>query len=235
MADSYTLVPNTPGGNKIDESSLAVNGEADVRRQRNVIADSDVAAALARVTNGVPTAADYALVARLATSNLHIGQMGGETIEASASFTRPANTTPYAANDAVNNSAGAPSAMEFTVARVASGSGYITKARIVTNVAIVAPQLRLWLFNAAAPAQDGDNVAAGVYWANRASMVGYIDFPYMATEGASGNAAHALTTDVRLPFIADASMKLYGILFTRTAFTPTSAQEFYVSLAAEQN
>ncbi len=234
MADSYTLVPNTPGGNKIDESSLVVNGEADVRRQRNVIADPDTAAALARVTNGVPTAADYALVARLATSNLHIGQMGGETIEAVALLTRPADTTAYAAFDFVNSSIGSPVPMEFTVARVASGSGYITKARLLTDNTATAAQMRLWLFNAS-PLMAGDNVTFGLSWANRTNVVGFIDFPYLSSEGGNSTAAQAITTDVRLPFIADASMKLYGVLETRSAFTPSSGQSFHIGLGAEQN
>jgi len=73
-------------------------------------------------------------------------------------------------------------------------------------------------------------------WANRASRIGTIDFTVMQTEGSGSTAANNQNMIVRLPFVAAAGdSNIYGLLETLSAFTPASAQNFYIELVADQN
>ena len=172
----------------------------------------------------------------LGQSEDHIGAVGGALVVATATFARPADTTAYAANDAVSN--GDPSVlMTFAgLARVAGGSGYITKARIVTDQSANTAAFRLWLYTISNPSVAADNAAFTLSWANRANRIGYIDFPALATEGTGSDSASALADTIRLAFqCAAGSQALYALLETKSAFTPANAQNFYVELTAEQN
>ena len=161
--------------------------------------------------------------------------VGGRMSVATAFFTRPANTTAYDALDAVANSASAPTILTFSdVARAAGGSGYVVAMRLMTDQAANVAQFRLHLFHTA-PTAINDNAAYTLLWANRANRVGYID-ANCQTEGSGSTAANGLNAVVRLPFVCAAgSSALYGLLETRTVFTPASAQNFYIELFSELN
>ncbi len=54
--------------------------------------------------------------------------VGGKSVQKSASFTRPADTTAYAANDAIADSTSAPTLLSFAnCANANGGQGYIVK------------------------------------------------------------------------------------------------------------
>lgn len=178
----------------------------------------------------------------LQPSENHIGEIGGKLKRASAEFTRPADTTAYTARDVVSNSTGASTLMQFDIARVAGGSGYIAKARLITNNKAPTPRLRLWLYTISTPTVAADNAAFTLLWANRANRLGYIDFPALSTEDPTGSdSASSIATSgtaftIPLAFICAAGdTKLYGLLETLDAFTPTSGQQFYVELTADCN
>lgn len=158
-----------------------------------------------------------------------------DCINTSATFARPADTTAYAANDAVANSTSAPTILTFTnCARKIGLGGLITKATLATDQAACVAAFRLHLFTTVVSAIN-DNAAWTQLWANRASYVGYIDFPPLSTEGGSNTAAFAQMTSAPLTFNADTSdMSLYGMLETRTVFTPANAQNFFVSISVER-
>lgn len=172
----------------------------------------------------------------LAAGEAHIGNIGGSTVLATAAFTRPADTTAYAAKDAVSNSTSAPIVLTFTgLGRVVGGSGYITKARLLTDQAANVAQYRLHLFNVA-PTAINDNSAYTLLWANRTSRISMIDIGPLGTEGTGSDAANGLNSDIRLAYkCAAADTALYGLLETLIAFTPASAQNLFVELTAEQN
>jgi hypothetical protein len=177
-----------------------------------------------------------ALASTLAASEAHIGEVGGNTAVVQAEFTRPADTTAYTAKDAVANSTSAPMVLTFAnLARVTGGSGYITKARLMTNQSTNATRFRLHLYHTA-PTAINDNAAWTLLWANRANRVGFIDFDSLQTEGSGSDAANALNSTVRLAFkCAVGSRALYGLLETLGAFTPASGQVFFLELSAENN
>lgn len=175
-------------------------------------------------------------VAPTASEN-HIGEVGGRTVRVAATFARPADTSAYAALDTVSTSTSAPVVITFSnMARVNAGSGYITKARIITDQKTNSARFRLHLYHTA-PTLTNDNAAFPLLWADRANRVGKIDFSPMTTEDATNSTcAESLNDAVRLSFTCEAAnTALYGILETLDAFTPASAQNFYISLTAEQN
>lgn len=166
----------------------------------------------------------------------HLGEVGGRTVVASASFTRPADTTAYTAKDTVSNSTSVPTVLTFSnLARIAGGSGYITKARLLTNQSTNTARFRLHLYHTA-PTAINDNSPFTLLWANRAIRVGYIDFDAATTEGTGSDSASALNSVIRLAFsCTSASRTLYGALEAIDAFTPASGQEFFAELTAELN
>ena len=153
----------------------------------------------------------------------------------SASFARPADTTAYAVNDAVANSTSAPTILTFANAgRVVGGSGYIVKAELCTDQAACVAAFRLHLFTTSVTPYN-DNAAYTALWANRASRVGYIDFPAVAQEGSGSTSAFALWLG-QLLYVCDvAATSLFGLLETKSVFTPASAQNFSIRLGVDRN
>lgn len=166
--------------------------------------------------------------------------VGGTLAFVAASFTRPANVTAYSANQTVSNSTSTPAVMTFTnLARVIGGSGYIVKARIITDQSTNVARFRLHLFHTA-PTAINDGSAFTTLWANRATTVGVISFAAAGTEGAGSDSAYALLTsgsgNLPIPYVCDAADRnLYGILETLDAFTPASGQNIQVELTVDNN
>lgn len=150
-----------------------------------------------------------------------------------ATFTRPADTTAYAANDVVGPAVTAN--LSFAGAfRVNAGSAYIVKAKLKTNQSTNTAQFRLHLYNAA-PTAIADNSPATLLFADEAKHLGWIDFPTMQTEGTGSDAAIALWTGQISAMAAAADTTIFGVLETKTAFTPASGQQFAVRLSLDQN
>lgn len=152
-----------------------------------------------------------------------------------ATFTRPADTTAYAVNDAVSNSTSAPVILTFAnAARVEGGSGEILKAELCTDLATCTAAIRAYVFSTAV-AVNNDNAAYTMLYTNRNSRVGWIDFPGLSSEGAGSTSAVSLVTG-SLPYVCDAaSTALYLALVTKSAWTPASAQNFNIRLLVRKN
>lgn len=167
----------------------------------------------------------------------HLGEVGGNTGIVVATFSRPANTTNYSDGDVVGTSPAA--ILQFSnAARVNAGSGYITKARVVTSQATNQAAYRLHIYSVA-PTAIADNAVNTILFNDAYKRVGYIDFqlPIMGGSGAVGSTGcEALAANIRIAFKCDAGTRhLYGVLETLTAFTPASGQSFYVELSIENN
>ncbi len=161
----------------------------------------------------------------------------GFLAQVEAEFARPGDTNAYAALDVVSNSTSAPTVLTFNAAtRVAAGSGYITKARIMTDLKTATNRFRLHLF-IEAPTAINDNTPYLLLYANRTKRIGRIDFPALATEDPTNStAAAAQVADVRLPFAITSGDDIFGVLETLDAIAaPGNAQAFYVQLAIDQN
>jgi hypothetical protein len=160
---------------------------------------------------------------------------GGSMALLSASYQRPNDSNPYIALDAIADSTSAPTVLTFAnAARVSGGSGYITAARIVTDQKANVAQFRLHLFNAT-PTAINDNSPYLFLYADRAKYLGYIDLGPLATEDSTNSTgANAQDNTVRVPYVA-AATSLFGLLETKSAFTPTAQQNFFIYLTVDQN
>lgn len=216
---------------------------------RDIISKLDeIKAALTSGDAGDATAANQAaantkldsIIANTAStpaSENHLGEVGGNTKEVAASFTRPGDTNAYAISDAVSDSTSAPTVITFTaVGRVNAGSGYITTARLVKNGATTTnANFRLYLYSVA-PTPVNDNAAFPLLWANRTGRIGYIDFSSMSTEGAGSDSAQALATATALEFVcASGTTNLFGVLVAKAAYAPASAEQFHITLGVDRN
>lgn len=170
-------------------------------------------------------------------SNQTVISVGGGIKQLAVEFTRPGDATPYTANDAVNNSTSAPTAMQFTTAgRVVGGTGYIVGAEILHEVISVTPRLRLYLFNTS-PALNNDNVGYAPTYAilSAAGFLGVIDFDPMTSLGLS-DGSRAQNMNIRIPYYCTgASQIIYGLVQTLDAFTPGNAKKVMVKLNFDQN
>jgi len=157
----------------------------------------------------------------------HVGEIGGKGISVSASFTRPADTTAYAAGDVVSNSTSATTLRSFAIARVNAGTGYITGARIALDQKSITtpPRFRVHLFNASNPTVSADNAPNKELFADESKVIGIIDLPAVATPADATNStiSRAFDYTIRLPFkCASGANLVYAYLETLDAYTPAS-------------
>ena len=159
--------------------------------------------------------------------------VGGKSVQKSASFTRPADTTAYAANDAIADSTSAPTLLSFAnCANANGGQGYIVKTRLLTNQKTCTARFRLSFYHTA-PSPVNDNAPKPMLYANKDKLIGRIDLDPCTTEDTTSDAAFALSTAL-MPYVcAAADTTIYCILTTLDAFTPASAQQFFLEITCE--
>lgn len=165
--------------------------------------------------------------------------VAGALVSVSATFTRPADTTAYTANDVVSNDTSATTLMAFSgAARVNGGSGYIVGIRVLTNKKSITPRFRVHIANATSITVSADNAAAQLKYADITKRVASYDLAAMSTAADTTNSDQSGAADytMRLPFVAAAgSTSLYVWLETLDAFTPASGESFTVVLLIDQN
>lgn len=238
-----TVSPSNPLPISLPGTATAAKQDA----QQSTLEDISNSVATAAKQDG-QTEAINALLAAVATSEKQDGQQAslnsilsklnsniivtGYTGITSVSLTRPVNVTAYSTMDSIAEAVPAP--LQFTnAARVTGGSGYVTKAKIQTNLYTNNVRYRLNLYSAA-PGAIADNALFTRLWVDRANLIGWIDFDGMTTEGTGSDSAVSITSSIRLPFKCDGTT-LFGLLETRDAFTPASGQQFYIELTVETN
>lgn len=163
---------------------------------------------------------------------------GGSLRVASVELTRPANTTAYDAGDAVTNSTSASTPLVLAdVVSANAGAGRIVGATLKTSKKdFSGARIRAHLFNAAPTAISNDNAQHQIRYADKASELGYIDFPAMTigTDTANSTGAISQSGSLYLPFAcAAADNDLYVVLETLDVVTPASGQTFYLTVYVE--
>lgn len=149
-----------------------------------------------------------------------------------AEFTRPADTTAYAAGDVVGNSTSALTLTELTFASLAAGRGglvvnaYLAKdGTTVTNA-----QFRVHLYSYASATVPGqDNAGHGVKYANAPYAIGYIDFPAMSVGTGTNTGACAILQNLNLAYHCEATSLFYTVE-ALAAYTPASGEKFRLDL-----
>jgi hypothetical protein len=169
----------------------------------------------------------------------HIGQVGGLSNVwqlADSALTRPANTTAYAANQAIGSNTTA--LFKFSgFLRANGGSALLTGLRLVASLSGIAASnmgaIRAHLFNAAPSIANGlvDQGTFNTLLADDLFKLGTVDFSTWNIGGGGSNliesyGAPALSP---LPIIgaqtpAPGARDLYVILVATGAFTPASGQ-----------
>lgn len=164
-----------------------------------------------------------------------------DTLHTTVEKTRPADTTAYGAEDVISESAtnGEGTAWVFAIPFGVRASGYITKALIHTKAAGVTAACSLFLFNALPTSELDDNAAnTAPDYEDLEGYQGRIDFPGMEDLGGDSSWAQATpSTAGQLPLMfqcAAGSDQLWGVLVTRDAFTPASAQKFSIKLGLQR-
>lgn len=153
---------------------------------------------------------------------------------ASASFTRPADTTAYALGDiaCASTTAGSCAPMQFTIARNNDSTGLITKAKLYTSsTSVTNSSFRLHLYKALPTPSNGDN---GAWLTNNvANYLGCFDVTLdrAFTDGAVGSGIPC-TGSMSLFIPATGTKIVYGFTEVRGAYTPTSGEVFTWSLEA---
>lgn len=166
------------------------------------------------------------------------GQIGGFTLNPSANFTRPGDTTAYASGDLVANSttAGSVTPLSFSIARVAAGSVCIRKARLKkSGTSTTNASFRLHLYTSSpGTITNGDNAA----WStSHSGYVGSFDFAaadaLAFTDAAAINGTPVKGSEISVKLAS--GQTLYGLLEARAAYTPGNAEVFTVELEAFQD
>lgn len=169
----------------------------------------------------------------------HVGEVAGRIATVSAEFTRPSDTTAYAAGDVVSNSTSSTTLLSISgCARVNAGSGYIVGATVVTNTKSLTPRIRVHVFNASNPTVSVDNSALQEKYADISKRLGYFDMPAMTTgtDTTNSDMSRAVNFSLRFPFVcAASSTTLYFLFETLDAFTPTSGEKFTLVVNVDQN
>lgn len=152
-----------------------------------------------------------------------------------ASFTRPANTTQYTANDLIANDTDSADVvpMKFDTSRI-NNRGKIVAVRLFTdNQTVTVASYKLHIFRTLPTAGAGDNAAYAV-----ASVRDLLDS--VALDLSSG--ATASSTDkmkrvsLSVPIVFAAPLEvgaIYGLLQAVGAYTPASGELFEATLEIE--
>ena len=190
-------------------------------------------------TISTDAAEDIAAAISAASSEVHIGEVGLKiATPTSTTLTRPNDTTAYAVGDLVadNTTAGSVAVKSFTASRIATGNGYIDRARLITNktsgMAAIGMSIRFW--SAAPTYTNGDNGAYAVATGN-ASFLGKMTVTAFE-QNADGAVAIATSDTGRgINFSLASGSTIYWDLQINSVLTPAANQTFILIPEIYQN
>jgi hypothetical protein len=152
----------------------------------------------------------------------------------SANFTRPNDTTQYAANDLVadNTTAGSVTPLSWTAPRYATGSGQIRRARLKkSGTTVTAASFRLHLYTTSPTCANGDN---GAWSTSQAGYLGSIDLDMSGANGRVFTDAAEVVAGVshgtEIGFDLASGSTIYGLLQAIGTYTPVAQEVFTCEL-----
>jgi hypothetical protein len=139
----------------------------------------------------------------------------------SASFTRPNDTTAYAAGDLVANATAAGAVVPLQIPlgnQFPNGMTRLTRARLVkSGTGVVNASFRVHLYETAPTPANGDNAA----WStDQASMLAF-------TDGAAGTGSAPAGSEM---FLRLAGKTVYALLAALGAYAPAANETFTLTL-----
>lgn len=148
-----------------------------------------------------------------------------ELARIATSFSRPNDTNAYAVDDAVSDSTGSPTVLTFAgMARNTGFGGTIVGAElIIANKPTIAAEFHLLLYDTS-PTAQADNAAFAHGASDLGYLVGMLIFsPSLMTDQGGGSYPFRVYQAINLPVpYRCAATGLYGLLKTRTAYTPAA-------------
>ena len=162
--------------------------------------------------------------------------MAKQHITVTATFTRPADTTAYTANDAMSDSTSAPTVLEFNFnGQQITGAARIKSVTLIKSApGVTNADFTLMLYDMTIAAL-ADNAAFDTSDAEAATCVGFVKFANADAEVSTLNAVWS-EKNVDLAFhCANDSTTLYAAMVARGAWTPTSAEVFTFRICAEMD
>lgn len=173
----------------------------------------------------------------ITANETHIGEVSANKLAtvSAAQFARPANTTAYASGQLVadNLTAGSVTPLSFSVARVASGSVKVRRAKIKKSTNTTAnASFRLHLYGVSPTVTNGDG---GVWLSIEATYLGFIDVTMDKVFSDAGNLCVGWGDPSKdIGFKLSSGATIYGLLEARAAYAPGNAETFTVTLDVEQ-
>lgn len=151
---------------------------------------------------------------------------------ATASFTRPNDTTAYASGDLVanNTTAGSVAPLALTLDNPARVGTIISRALLSkSGTTATNANFRIHFYDASPTVANGDNAA----WSSNkaANYLGYIDQTAMLafTDGCAGFAGAAAGSEMRVRLSAGGST-IYALLEAKAAYTPVAQEVFTLKI-----
>lgn len=148
-------------------------------------------------------------------------------------FDRPADTDAYAAGDVISNSSigGFEAVIEF---KGVGTSGLIRRVQVVMEESDTV-NLELYLFNVE-PTNFLDNAALALVAADFSKLIAAIDLDDADKKDVGLGEIYTPSSDDANPFPIPYNTdngRLYGLLVTRSIYTPSSASQFSVQIGWE--
>jgi len=154
-------------------------------------------------------------------------------IGTAAALTRPADTTAYAAGDAV----GTASTSNLTLSNATrnnAGGGRILAVRLFKSGTTVTNATFTVLFFNTAPTAVADNAAFNLLYAEQAYYIGEVALSTMTARGTGGGYAFSSISAPIWFQAASGSKSLIAVITAAAAYTPASAETFQLSVTVEQ-
>lgn len=140
----------------------------------------------------------------------------------STDITRPADTTAYAANDALSDSTSAPTSGGFTftsAGRKSGGSGIITDMWICSSNATGGQQGEVWIFDSAVT-NVNDNAAFAISDSEIKTVVAKI--PYTTVADTNNAGAHVQNLAIGYTCVGSANLRF--LVKIKSAYTPVASE-----------
>lgn len=234
--DTFNIT-DTASGKALPIQIRSSTGEDVIKHEDDASASADPGIVALAIQKSSPadtagTDGDYSPLqmsgGKLWTANI------GNSVTITTSFTRPADTTTYTANDNMETSTSAPTTggLTFTgAARISGGSGVITDL-IVTSSAdpALTLQAELWIFDSAVSANQNDNAAIALADPDVLLLVAVIPFTLASTVAGSGTNSYAHVQNLNIGFTCVGTANLRFKVKCKNAYIPISAEVFQFRL-----
>jgi len=239
MADNYfglEPVGTPPAGTQATQfrSTESAGGQVAHVILADAAGDQLASVPISAVALPLPTgAATQTTLASVLAALQGVVSVAGRTLTPIGTLTRPADTTPYAAGDAVTTSTSAPAGLTVANAvRIAGGTGVIIGGTFAKSTdSTTNASFRIWLFDEAPTTIPNDNAPWSVpVFAERARLIATATADFASGIVGSDGVTVPITLARATPGLTAVGTSIIAIIEARAAYTPGSAEQFALTL-----